>query len=80
MDMDKKTLLTQSIPEFMNDWNNYKKGLKNLKITDWCVSSDYCFDNAEKMDTATFTIFPISCMKIIFTMISKVKVTFRIKN
>ena len=69
MDMDKKTLLTQSIPEFMDDWNNYKKGLKNLKITDWCVSSDYCFDNAEKMDTATFTIFPISCMKIIYNEI-----------
>ena len=68
--MDRKTRLTQTIPEFMDDWNNYKKGLKHLKITDWCISSDYCFDNSEKIDTATFTIFPLNYMKIIYNEIN----------
>lgn len=77
--MDRKTRLTQTIPEFMDDWNNYKKGLKHLKITDWCISSDYCFDNSEKIDTATFTIFPISCMDVIHQEI-KEKLQRDIKN
>ena len=68
--MDRKTRLTQTIPEFIDDWNNYKKGLKHLKITDWCISSDYCFDNSEKIDAATFTIFPLSCMRIIYNEIN----------
>lgn len=77
--MNKKTILTQTIPEFMNDWNNYKKGLKNLKITDWCISSDYCLDNSEKIDTATFTIFPLNCMRSIYNEINS-KLHNDIKN
>lgn len=68
--MDRKTRLTQTIPDFIDNWNNYKKGLKHLKITDWCISSDYCFDNSEKIDAATFTIFPLSCMRIIYNEIN----------
>lgn len=63
--MDKKTNLTKSIPDLMNAWKTYKKGLKGFKITDWCIASDYCFGNSDKLDVATFTIFPISCMRII---------------
>lgn len=29
--MDRKTQLTRFIPELMDDWNRYKKGLKGLK-------------------------------------------------
>ena len=60
--MDRKTQLTKIIPDFMNSWNIYKKGLKELKITNWCISSDYCFDDPNKLDVATFTIFPVDCM------------------
>lgn len=64
MIMDKKTQLSISIPGFVEDWNAYKKGLKEikgLKITDWCIFSDYCFNDTNKEDAATFTIFPYSC-------------------
>lgn len=63
--MDRKTQLTMYIPEFINSWNNYKQGLKGLKITNWCISSDYCFDDPNKLDVATFTIFPVDCIKIL---------------
>ena len=62
--MDKKTQLSTRIPGFMEDWNAYKKGLKKikgLKVTDWCISSDYCFNDPNKDDTVTFTIFPHAC-------------------
>ena len=60
--MDRKTQLTKIIPDLMKSWNDYKKGLKGMKITDWCIASDYCFDNPNKLDVATFTIFPVDCM------------------
>lgn len=63
--MDKKTNLTKSIPDLINAWKAYKKCLKSIKITDWCIASDYCFGDSEKLDVATFTIFPISCKQII---------------
>lgn len=63
--MDKKTNLTKSIPDLMEKWQRYKRGLKGIKITDWCISSDYCFGDPDKLDVATFTIFPIDCMRII---------------
>lgn len=63
--MDKKTNLTKSIPDLMEKWQRYKRGLKGIKITDWCISSDYCFEDPDKLDVATFTIFPIDCMRII---------------
>ena len=63
--MDKKTNLTKSIPDLMEKWQRYKRGLKGIKITDWCISSDYCFGDPYKLDVATFTIFPIDCMRII---------------
>ena len=63
--MDRKTQLTKSIPEFMNSWNTYKKSLKGLKITDWFISSDYCFDDPNKLDVATFTIFPANYLRIL---------------
>lgn len=56
--MNKKTKLTKSIPELMLQWKKYRQGLKGLGKTDWCISSDYCFDNPNKLDVATFTIFP----------------------
>ena len=62
--MDKKTQLSARIPGFMEDWNAYKKGLKKIKgvkVTDWCISSDYCFNDPNKDDTVTFTIFPHAC-------------------
>ena len=65
MEMDKKTNLTKSIPDLMEKWQKYKRGLKGIKITDWCISSDYCFGDPYKLDVATFTIFPIDCMRII---------------
>lgn len=65
MEMDKKTNLTKSIPDLMEKWQRYKRGLKGIKITDWCISSDYCFGDPDKLDVATFTIFPIDCMRII---------------
>ncbi len=71
MQMDKKTKLTSSIPEFMSYWRQYKKGLKEikgLKIINWCIASDYCFNNNNKLDVATFTIFPCSCGKILSIM------------
>lgn len=61
--MDKKTQLTKSIPGFMEDWRLYKNGLKGLKITDWCILSDYCFDDKSKEDALTFTIFPYNCVR-----------------
>lgn len=63
--MDRKTQLTMYVPEFINSWNNYKKGLKGLKITNWCISSDYCFDDPDKLEVATFTIFPANYIKIL---------------
>lgn len=63
--MDKKTTLTKTIPDLMEKWQRYKRGLKGIKITDWCISSDYCFGDPDKLDVATFTIFPIDCMRII---------------
>lgn len=63
--MDKKTTLTKAIPDLMEKWQRYKRGLKGMKITDWCISSDYCFGDPDKIDVATFTIFPIDCMRII---------------
>lgn len=63
--MDKKTTLTKAIPDLMEKWQRYKRGLKGIKITDWCISSDYCFGDPDKLDVATFTIFPIDCMRII---------------
>ena len=63
--MDKKTTLTKAIPDLMEKWQRYKRGLKGIKITDWCISSDYCFGDPDKIDVATFTIFPIDCMRII---------------
>lgn len=65
MEMDKKTTLTKTIPDLMEKWQRYKRGLKGIKITDWCISSDYCFGDPDKLDVATFTIFPIDCMRII---------------
>ena len=56
--MNKTTQLTKSIPGFMEYWNAYKKGLKGLKVTDWCILSDYCFNDKSKEDALTFTIFP----------------------
>lgn len=72
--MDKKTQLTQFIPEFMNSWNAYKKGLKKLKrlkITNWCISSDYCFGDPDKQDVATFTIFPAKYIPVLLEEIKK---------
>ena len=69
--MDRKTKLTTFVPDLMNDWNNYKKGLKGLKITNWCISSDYCFSNENKLDVATFTIFPFEYMRLIYDDIKK---------
>lgn len=63
LQMNKTTQLTKSIPEFMKSWNAYKKGLNGLKITYWCISSDYCFNDKDKHDVATFTIFPADYMK-----------------
>lgn|GEM_PF-1237501 len=63
--MDKKTTLTKTIPDLMEKWQRYKRGLKGIKITDWCISSDYCFGDPDKLDVATFTIFPIDYMRII---------------
>lgn len=63
--MDKKTNLTKSIPDLMEKWCKYKKELNGIKITDWCISSDYCFGDPNKLDVATFTIFPVDCMPII---------------
>ena len=63
--MDRKTHLTMYVPEFTDSWNNYKKGLKGLKITNWCISSDYCFGDPNKLDTATFTIFPADYIPIL---------------
>lgn len=63
--MDRRTILTQSVPGFMDAWKKYKKGLKNIKIADWCISSDYCFGDVNKLDVATFTIFPVECMQVI---------------
>lgn len=63
--MGKKTNLTKSIPDLMEKWYKYKKGLNGIKITDWCISSDYCFGDTNKLDVATFTIFPVDCMPII---------------
>jgi hypothetical protein len=65
MEMDKKTTLTKTIPDLMEKWQRYKRGLKGIKITDWCISSDYCFGDPDKLDVATFTIFPIDYMRII---------------
>lgn len=70
LQMDKKTRLTSFVPELMEDWNKYKKGLKGLKITDWCISSDYCFDDPNKLDVATFTIFPAGYMDKIYQEIN----------
>lgn len=67
--MDKKTRLTSFVPGLMEDWNKYKKGLKGLKITDWCISSDYCFDDPNKLDVATFTIFPTGYMNQLYNEI-----------
>lgn len=63
--MDKKTNLTKSIPDLMEKWQKYKRGLKGIKITDWCISSDYCFGDPNKLDVATFTIFPVACVRAI---------------
>lgn len=70
MEMDKKTNLTKSIPDLMEKWQRYKRGLKGIKITDWCISSDYCFGDPDKLDVATFTIFPIGCMPTIYNEIN----------
>lgn len=69
--MDRKTQLTQFVPELMSNWNNYKKGLKELKITNWCISSDYCFDDPDKLDVATFTIFPAVYINKIYNEIKE---------
>ena len=71
LQMDKKTQLSMSIPGLMEDWIDYKKGLKGLKITDWCISSDYCFDNPNKLDVATFTIFPAGYMNQLYNEIKE---------
>ena len=63
--MDRKTQLTMFIPEIMSSWNDYKKGLKGLKITNWCISSDYCFGDPNKLNVATFTIFPANCINML---------------
>lgn len=63
--MDRKTQLTMFIPEIMNSWNNYKKAFKGQKITDWCISSDYCFGDPDKQNVATFTIFPANCISML---------------
>ena len=64
--MDKKTQLTKFIPDLTNQWNRYKNGLKGLKIKNWCISSDYCFDDPNKLNVATFTVFPSDYMNTIF--------------
>ena len=69
--MDRKTRLTTFVPDLMKDWNNYKKGLKGLKITNWCISSDYCFSDENKLNVATFTIFPFEYMQQIYNDIKK---------
>ncbi len=63
LEMNRTTQLTKSILGFMEDWNAYKKGLKGLKITDWCILSDYCFDDKGKEDALTFTIFPYNYVR-----------------
>ena len=69
--MDRKTQLTMFIPEIMSSWNDYKKGLKGLKITNWCISSDYCFGDPDKQDVATFTIFPAKYIPVLLEEIKK---------
>ena len=61
--MNRTTQLTKSILGFMEDWNAYKKGLKGLKNADWCILSDYCFDDKGKEDALTFTIFPYNYVR-----------------
>ena len=63
LQMNRTTQLTKSILGFMEDWNAYKKGLKGLKNADWCILSDYCFDDKGKEDALTFTIFPYNYVR-----------------
>ena len=48
------------IPEFTQQWKRYKKGLTDVDLREWCISSDYVDDKNKPNCVATFTIFPKS--------------------
>ena len=65
--MDTKTYFSMHMPDFVQQWKHYKKGLRGINLKEWCIASDYVDDSNKPNGVATFTIFPRSIItKLIY--------------
>ena len=45
--MNTKTYFSMHMPEFVEQWKHYKKGLTRIDLREWCIASDYLLSLSE---------------------------------